>query len=201
MRLTERAAAQRGLERWREFRDDQLGSLAFFVPENVPNTGNPFIQQPVSKAHDELDAFNEVYFGMGVSPLPFRARLELMMAGEDVKAASTLAADWQTALMDSRQQWVEQMPTTARLHDALEVSDDNGAVHMTASVDKAWLEDAAKIPQEFMSVLFSGFGMSMSSPEWCSCATGTHRRKSRPLPGRDRYRHLAGVSTRSAVCP
>ena len=163
-RFSERTTAQRDLGRWREFRDDQLGSLAFFVPENVPNTGNPFIQQPVSKAHNALDAFHEVYFGMGISPLPFRARLELMMAGEDAQAASTLATGWQAALDVSKQQWGEQMPTAARLHDALQVSDDNGALHMTASVDKAWLEDAANIPQEFISMLFSGSGMSMSSP-------------------------------------
>jgi len=163
-RFGERATAQRRLEHWREFRDDQLGSLAFFVPENAPSTGNRFIQQPVNQAHDALDAFNEVYFGMGVSPLPFRAQLELMMASEDAQAASTVAAGWQAALDASKQRWGEQMPTVARLHDSLEVSDDSGALHVTASVDKAWLQDAANIPQEFMSMLFSGFGMSMSSP-------------------------------------
>jgi hypothetical protein len=163
-RFGERAVAERDLQRWREFRDDQLGSLALFVPETAPNTGNRFIQQPVSKAHDALDLFNEVYFGMGVSPLPFRARFELMLAGADAHAASTLAADWQAALTASRQQWGEQMPTAARLHDALAVSDANGALHMSASVDKAWLQDAANIPQEFMGMLFGGSGMAMSGP-------------------------------------
>ncbi|MGD2140561.1 MAG: hypothetical protein PVH25_09210 [Burkholderiales bacterium] len=163
-RFGDRATAQRDLERWREFRADQLGSLALFVPENAPKTGNRFIQQPVSKAYGMLDAFSEVYFGMGVSPLPFRARFELMLAGEDAHAASALAAGWQAALMDSKKQWGKQMPTAARLHDALAVSHANGALRMTASVDRAWLQDAAKIPQELMGMLFSGSGISMSSP-------------------------------------
>ena len=66
------------------------------------------------------------------------------------------------------------MPTAARLHDALEVSDDNGALRMTASVDKAWLKDAANIPQEFMSMMFSGSGMSDVQPGWRGSFAGAH---------------------------
>ena len=163
-RFSEQTPAQQNLERWRDFRAAQLGSLALFVPDEAPDTGNPFMQQPVSQAHDALDAFDEVYVGMGVWPLPFRARFEIMLAGEDASAASTTAISWQTALQDSKQQWGEQLPTVARLHDALSVSDEQGAVRMKASVDKAWLEEAARLPQELMGLIFSGTGINMTPP-------------------------------------
>jgi hypothetical protein len=164
-RFRAQATAQRDIGRWRGFRDGQLGSLALFIPEQAPNTGNPFIQQPLSKARDELDAFREIYFGVGATPLPFEGRLELMMAGDDSGAARQVAGDWQNALNESKQTWAGQMPTVARLHDALEVRDEQGAVRVSAGVDKAWLQDAAGIPQEFMSLLFSGMGMSVSIPD------------------------------------
>jgi len=161
-RFRGRLPAQRNLDRWRDFRASQLGSLALFVPEQVPDTGNPFMQQPVNKAHGALEAFDELYFGMGLWPLPFRARFEMMLAGEDTNAARTTALGWQTALQDSKQQWSEQLPTVARLHDAVSLSDAQGAVLMKASVDKAWLEDAARVPQEVMGLLFKGTGIRMS---------------------------------------
>lgn len=173
-RFSGQTPAQRNLERWRDFRATQVGSLALFVPEEAPDTGNPFIQQPVSEAHDALDAFDEVYFGMGVWPLPFRARFEMMLAGEDASAASSTAFSWQTALQDSKQQWSEQLPTVARLHDAVSVSDEQGAVLMKASVDKAWLEEAARLPQELMSLMLGGVGMS-TTPSGNAAATPQER--------------------------
>ncbi len=161
-RVNRRAAALRELDRWRGFRDTKLGSLALFVPEQSPDTGNPFLQQPVQRTHDALDAFDEVYFGLGLWPLPFRAQLELMLAGADAVAVTSTASDWQAALQASRVQWGEQMPTVARLHDALSVSTEDSALRVNASVDQDWLADAARIPQELMTLLFSGAGMGMS---------------------------------------
>lgn len=161
-RINRRAAALRQLDRWRGFRDTKLGSLALFVPEQSPDTGNPFLQQPVQRTHEALEAFDEVYFGLGLWPLPFRARLELMLAGEDAAAATRAASDWQAALEASRAQWGEQMPTVARLHDALSVTTEDSALRLNASVDEDWLADAARIPQELMTLLFSGAGMHMS---------------------------------------
>jgi hypothetical protein len=189
-RFSGQSPAQRNLDRWREFRASQVGSLALFVPDEAPDTGNPFIQQPVSKAHDALDAFNEVYLGMGLWPLPFRARLEMMLAGEDASAASSTAFAWQAALQDSRQQWGKQLPTVARLHDALSVSDAQGAVLMKASVDKAWLEDAARLPQELMGLVFRGAGMSMT-PSGNAAAAPQERIDENPA------RFLASVSADS----
>ncbi|MGD8843660.1 MAG: hypothetical protein PVJ83_09320 [Gammaproteobacteria bacterium] len=179
-RFRMRSAAARDLARWREFRDDQLAGLALFIPENVPNVGNRFVQQPVNHAREALDAFKEVYFGIGVSPLPFTARLDLMMAGDDAAAARTVATGWQAALNDSKQQWGEQMPTVARLHDAVQVSEENGALRVSAAVDKAWLEDAAGIPQEFMNLLFGGSHMSVSTPG--ATAAPQERLEENPYP-------------------
>ena len=161
-RINRRAAARRDLDRWRGFRDTKLGSLALFVPEQSPDTGNPFLQQPVQQTHDALEAFDEVYFGLGLWPLPFRAQLELMLAGQDAAAATRAASDWQAALEVSRAQWGEQMPTVARLHDALSVTTEDSALRLKASVDEDWLADAARIPQELMSLLFSRAGVHMS---------------------------------------
>jgi hypothetical protein len=163
-RLGRQSPAQRDLARWREFRATQVGSLALFVPEQAPQTGNPFMQQPVSQAHDALESFNEIYFGMGLWPLPFRARLEMMLAGDDPVAARATVTGWQAALQDSKQQWGGQLPTVARLHDAVSVSEAQGALLMQASVDRAWVEEAAKIPQELLGLMFSGTGMTMTSP-------------------------------------
>ena len=62
----------------------------------------------------------------------------------------------------SRAQWGEQMPTVARLHDALSVTTEDSALRLNASVDEDWLADAARIPQELMSLLFSRAGVHMS---------------------------------------
>ena len=101
-------------------------------------------------------------------------QFEIMLAGADAAAASSTASSWQTALQDSKQQWGEQLPTVARLHDALSVSDEQGAVLMQASVDKAWLKDAARLPQELMGLIFSGTGVSMT-PSGNAAATPEER--------------------------
>lgn len=149
--------------RWRDYRASQLGSLALFVPESSPDTGNPFLQQPVDKAHDTLDAFNEIYFGLGLWPLPVRGRFELMLAGDDAQAASRLASEFQTAVDASRQQWGEQMPTVARLHDVLSVEAQDGAMRLTASFDRDWVDALAKIPQEIINLISAGSGLKMTN--------------------------------------
>lgn len=169
-RLEARASAGRDLARWRAFRSDQLGSLALFVPEQAPNAGPPFIQKPLSEAHAALEAFDEVYLGLGVWPLPARARLALMLAGNDALAARATAGRWQRALAGSRADWALDMPTVARLHDALSVEEDGAALRVSASLDKAWLQDAAKIPQEFMSLVFKDSGFSVDPDEATAAA-------------------------------
>jgi hypothetical protein len=161
-RLTAQSPAQRNLARWRDFRATQVGSLALFVPDQAPQTGNPVMQRPVSQAHDALEAFNEVYFGMGLWPLPFRTRFEMMLAGEDAVAASAAVNGWQAALLDSKQQWGKQLPTVARLHEAVSVSEAQGALLMQASVDRAWFEEAAKLPQELLGLMFRGAGLHVA---------------------------------------
>lgn len=158
-RINRRAGALRPLDRWRGFRDTQIGSLALFVPERTPDTGNPLLQQPLSRTRDALDGFDELYFGFGLWPLPYRARLELMLAGQDAAAVTTAAAAWQADLQASRAQWGERMPTVARLHDTLSVSSEDRALRLQASVDRDWLADAARIPQELMSLAFSSAGL------------------------------------------
>ena len=83
--------------------------------------------------------------------------------GKDANAAQNVASEWQLALNDSKAQWGQQMPTVARLYDALSIEHDLGALSLKANVDKLWLKDATKIPQEFMTLLFSGSNMSFSS--------------------------------------
>ena len=163
-RLDAQSAAQHSLERWRGFRDGKLGSLALVVPEDTPDTGNVLLQQPLREAHDELAAFQEVYFGVGVWPLPFRANLELMLAGDGSGVAHDTAARWQSVVSTSKQHWSQSMPTLARLHDAISVDADQNTLSMKASVDEAWFEDAAKIPQELFGLLFDDSTMRFGSP-------------------------------------
>ncbi|MEN8800986.1 MAG: hypothetical protein ABF297_03325 [Thiogranum sp.] len=162
-RLTGKAQAQRGLLRWRDFRASQLGSLALFVPDASPDTGNPFLQQPLNRAHDALDVFNEIYFGLGVWPVPVRGRLQLMLAGEDTQAASRLASEFQAALDASRQHWGQQMPTVARLYDALSVEAQAGAVRLSASFDRDWVDALGKLPAEIIDMISAGSGLRMNS--------------------------------------
>ena len=56
------------------------------------------------------------------------------------------------------------MPTLARLHDAISVDADQNTLSMKASVDEAWFEDAAKIPQELFGLLFDDSTMRFGSP-------------------------------------
>ena len=162
-RLDTQADAQRSLENWREFRGNKIGSIAAFMPEKIPNTGNPFIQKPVSEAYSKLNAFNEIYLGFGLWPIPIQAQLSMLFTGNDANAAENVASEWQSALNDSKAQWGQQMPTVARLYDALSIEHDQEALSLKASVDKLWLKDATKIPQEFMTLLFSSSNMSLSS--------------------------------------
>jgi len=161
-RLDTQSESQRSLENWRDFRGNKIGSMALFMPKKTPNTGNPFIQKPVSEAYKKLNAFNEIYLGFGLWPVPFQAQLSMLFTGKDADAAQNVASQWQSALNDSKEQWGQQMPTVARLYDALSINHDQGALSLKASVDEQWLKDATKIPQEFMTLLFSGSNMSFS---------------------------------------
>jgi len=184
-RLTGKAQAQRELVRWRDFRASQLGSLALFVPDASPDTGNPFLQQPLDKARDALDVFNEVYFGLGLWPVPVRGRFELMLAGDDTQAASRLASEFQTAVDASRQQWGQQMPTVARLHDALSVEAQDGAMHLTASFDRDWVDALAKIPQEIINLMSGGSGLRMNNGSQASVQERIDEDPARFLPAID----------------
>jgi len=184
-RLTGKAPAQRELVRWRDFRASQLGSLALFVPDESPDTGNPFLQKPLDKAHDTLDVFNEIYFGLGLWPVPVRGRIELMLAGDDAQAANRLAREFQTAVDASRQQWGEQMPTVARLHDALSVEAQDGAMRLSASFDRDWVDALAKIPQEIINLLSAGSGLRMTNASTANVQERIDEDPARFLPAID----------------
>lgn len=162
-RLKQRAPAQRRLTRWREFRASQLGSLALFVPDESPDTGNPLLQQPVDKAHDTLGVFTEVYFGLGFWPVPVRGRFDLMLAGDDSQAASRLAGVFQKAVDGSKRDWSEQMPTVARLYDALAVEAQDGTLRLSASVDREWFDTLAEIPREIINLISRRTGLRLKS--------------------------------------
>jgi hypothetical protein len=170
-RLEAHAKAQRDLKNWREFRSSKIGSMALFVPEKMPNTGNPFIQKPASEVYGKLNTFNEIYLGFGLWPVPFQAQLTLLLTGKDPHAAQNVASEWQSSPNDSKAKWGQQMPTVARLYDALSIGHDQGALSIEASVDKPWLKDAKKIPQEFLTLLLGGSAMSFSSSAGSSTPT------------------------------
>jgi hypothetical protein len=161
-RLESAAPAAVDLATWRGFRDNQLITLALFVPEETPDLGSPLLSAPAEMARSTLDYFRSLYLGVRLRAVPAGASLAFALEGNDPAQVTATAAEWTKTIGESRESWESKMPTMARLHDALEVSAEGRLLSAIAAVDDQWWADAKGIPGEILGMIFGGLGGSMS---------------------------------------
>ena len=161
-RLASGAAPERDLTRFERYRDGQLASAAFFVPDALPaGIGNPMVAMPAEMVRQQLDGFRAVYLRAGFRALPARATLGGLIESPDPATAEALEARMRSAIEASRTK-LESLPTLARLHDALSLGSDGGEVALEFALDSETARSLEALPGEVMGLMFGGLASSMS---------------------------------------
>jgi len=165
-RLQKAAPAARDLTRWREFRNSRFIAAAAFLPGELPQQGiDPFVGFATQQVKQKLADFNEIYLGAGSTAFPPGGKLSLWLTTNNPAIAAEKASVWKAELAASRKNWGNAIPTLAKLHDRVKFKVSGNKLQTEVKLDKKLATDLGKLPAELISMMFSGMGMSNSSPQ------------------------------------
>ncbi|MGH0030738.1 MAG: hypothetical protein ACQGVC_13165 [Myxococcota bacterium] len=153
--------ALRDLTRFQGFRQGQLVSAAFFVPDALPDTGNPFVGMAAVGARQAVDGFRALYAGAAPRLVPPGVSVDAVLEGVEPGVASDRAAAWSAWLDEKLGPLGEKVPTLATLHEALELRAEGNDLHASFRLSQQDLERLEKLPDEMGSLIFGGGSFEM----------------------------------------
>jgi hypothetical protein len=108
----------------------------------------------------KADAVRRLYVGLGVTAVPPRGRLRVVIDGPVQKDV----ARWQQTIADSEARWKETMPTVATLYRSLRVRSEDGRSIVEFTVDRTLATNLQQVVNEALGTLLGGFGIRMTTP-------------------------------------
>lgn len=170
--------ALRDLSRFQAFRAGQLVSAALFVPDELPDTGNPLVGMAAYGAKQQVEGFRAIYAGAAPRLVPPGLAVEALLEGVAPGAAAARAQAWQSWLDEKLGAASEQVPTLATLHEALDLRTEGNDLHASFRLAQADLEELRKLPGELGSLVFagaSGFDLAPGGVQEERLAESPHR--------------------------
>lgn len=165
-RVRNNAPAARDLGRWLEFRKDRFAAAGLFMPDSLQNSGmDPMTQTLASTARNELADFDALYLGASTLTFPVKGQLSLWLSGKSAVIAEQKAGAWKTSLADSRKNWQTNLPALAALHDRAHIEARGNLVAADITFDRELPGQLRELANEFISLLFSGFGKQTNLPK------------------------------------
>ena len=154
------------LAAWREYRANKLLSLALLVPPAALEDAatDPMSRRFAEAARAAMPTVEAIFVGVSVATQPpevgFEARLD------------TTSDDWPQQTVRAYQAWRDEfeesftqtLPALARLQRHASVEADGRRLVARASLTSETIHDAADVPAEFLTLMFSGFNVRPAAP-------------------------------------
>jgi hypothetical protein len=156
--LVASAGDESALAWWRPLAREDVLSLGIANPLGLESVAPTAMLKPADIAI-AADAFQRVYLGVGVKPVPPAGRLRLVLDAKDVSGATRQITGWKTAIAESRQRWAAAMPLVAALYDGVSIRSEAARSTVDITVDGATIANVQRIANELIAGVLGGFGI------------------------------------------
>ncbi|MFQ5958856.1 MAG: hypothetical protein ACE5LF_05750, partial [Alphaproteobacteria bacterium] len=161
---TSRAAID--LSAWRAYRADKLLSLALLVPPEALEDAatDPVSRRVAEAAREAMSVVEAIFAGVSVATRPPEIGLEARLDTADTEWPQQTVRAYQMWREELEQGLARDLPALARLQRHASVEADGRRLVARASLNGQTLRDAADVPAELLTLMFSGFGVKPTSP-------------------------------------
>src|ERR1700730_2052323 len=158
------------LDWWRPLARADLLSIGWRNPARLESaTATPMLKSPAQEIAIKADAFQRVYIGFRIKPVPPEGQLRLVVDAKDEARATEQIATWQRAIGESRERWASAMPSVAALYDSLTIHSEGARNTAEVTVGRAAIANVQRIVGEALAGVLGGFGvnatMQATSPD------------------------------------
>jgi hypothetical protein len=158
------------LDWWRPLARADLLSIGVRNPARLGSaTATPMLKSAAQEIAIKADAFQRVYIGFRIKPMPPEGQLRLVIDAKDEARATEQIATWQRAIGESRERWATAMPSVAALYDSLSVHSEGARNTAEVTVGRAAIANVQRIVGEALAGVLGGFGvnatMQATSPD------------------------------------
>ena len=94
----------------------------------------------------KAEAFQRIYLGFRITPVPPEGRLRLVIDAKDEARAAAQIATWQHAIDESRARWAGAMPSVATLYDSLTIRSEGARNTAEVTVGRAAIANVRRTP-------------------------------------------------------
>jgi hypothetical protein len=153
------------LDWWRALARADLVSIGVRNPSRLEGAAaTPMLKAAAQEIAVKAEAFQRVYLGFRIEPVPPEGRLRLVIDAKDEARAAEQIATWQRAIADSRERWASVMPSVAALYDSLTIRSEGTRNTAEVTVGRAAVANVRHIVSEAVSGVLGGFGIAAAMP-------------------------------------
>jgi hypothetical protein len=153
------------LDWWRPLARADLLSIGVRNPARLESaTATPMLKSAAQEIAIKADAFQRVYIGFRIKPVPPEGQLRLVIDAKDEARAAEQIATWHRAIGESRERWAGAMPSVAALYDSLTIHSEGARNTAEVTVGRAAIANVQHIVSELLAGVLGGFGVNTTIP-------------------------------------
>ena len=154
------ARADGGLDWWRSLARRDVVSIGLRNPSGLESaTAAPMLKAAAQGIALKADAFEHVYLGFRMTPMPPAGEARLVIDAKDEARASEQIAAWRHAIDQSRARWAAALPSVAALYDSVAIRSEGARNTVEVTVNRATIANARHVASELISAVLGGFGV------------------------------------------
>jgi hypothetical protein len=158
------ARADGGLQWWRSLARRDVVSIGLRNPSGLESaTATPMLKAAAQGIAVKADAFEHVYLGFRMKPMPPAGEARLVIDAKDEARASEQITGWRRAIDQSRARWAAALPSVAALYDSVAIRSEGARNTVEVTVDRATLANARHVANELISAALGGFGVDVKT--------------------------------------
>ena len=153
-----------GLDWWRPLARGDVVSIGLRNPAGLESaTATPMLKAAAQGIAVKADAFEHVYLGFRIKPVPLAGEARLVIDAKDAARATEQITGWQRAIGQSRARWADALPSIAALYDSVAIRSEGARNTIEVTVDRARVANARHFANELMSAVLGGFGVDVKT--------------------------------------
>jgi hypothetical protein len=150
---------------WRSLAHSDVASVGIAGLDRL-ETGatQPFVKGSAKALSAEATAIARLYLGLGVTPVPPRGVLRIVIDAKDPGRVAEQIKAWEQAIDSSRARWKDTLPSVTALYDSLKVHTDGPRSTIEFTVDRTLAANSERVINELLAAALGGLGGRVGGP-------------------------------------
>ena len=150
---------------WRALARSDVVGLGVRNPSQLGSAvGHPLLKASAEAVAKETDAFQHVYFGLGLKAVPPEGRLRLVIDALDASRVGQQLATFEHGVSESRARWADTMPAVAAVYSSLQVRSEGSRTTIEFTVDRTLAANLQQLVNELVGAALGGLGLHPATP-------------------------------------